>query len=112
LAAAAAGPPSIVFGALPGLDTAGLADAVGPGITVAEPEPGRYRVEGPAAAGPQATAAVATWLAGRGITLTDLATGRSLEDVYFEVVGARAAEPAAEAEPTPSGGRRRRRGPR
>ena len=47
---------------------------------------------------------MATWLAGRGVTLTDLATGRSLEDVYFEVVGARAGEPATEAEPTPARG--------
>ena len=40
LAAAAAGPPAIVFGAPPGLDTAGLADAVGPGTSVSETEPG------------------------------------------------------------------------
>jgi ABC-2 type transport system ATP-binding protein len=112
LAASAAGPPAIVFGSPPGLDTAGLAGAVGPGTTVSEPEPGRYRVEGPAAAGPEATAAVATWLAGRGVTLTDLATGRSLEDVYFEVIGAQAAEPVAGTEPAPPRGRRRRRGPR
>ena len=76
---------------------------------MSEPEPGRYRVEGPAAAGPAATAAVATWLAGRGITLTDLATGRTLEDVYFDVVGAAAREPAGEAEAEPTSERRRRR---
>jgi ABC-2 type transport system ATP-binding protein len=110
LAAAAGGPPAIVFGAPPGLDTAGLAGAVGAGTSVSEPEPGRYRVEGPGATGPAATAAVATWLAGRGIALTDMATGRTLEDVYFEVVGAAAREPADETEPSSSARRRRRRG--
>jgi ABC-2 type transport system ATP-binding protein len=108
LAAAAGGPAAIVFGAPAGLDTAGLAGAVGPGTSVSEPEPGRYRVEGPAAAGPEATAAVATWLAGRGISLSDLATGRTLEDVYFEVVGAAAREPA-ESEPVPGRERGRER---
>ena len=48
--------------------------------------PGRYRIEG--ASGPAATAALATWLAARDATLTDLVTGRTLEDVYFEAVGA------------------------
>ena len=112
LAAGAGGPPTIVFGAPPGLDTAGLAGVVGPGTSVTEPEPGRYRVEGPAAAGPEATASVASWLAGRGVSLTDLATGRTLEDVYFEVVGAAAQEPAPEAEPSTPRGRRRGRGRR
>ncbi len=112
LAAGASGPPAIVFGAPAGLDTSGLAGAVGPGTSVSEPEPGRYRIEGPAAAGPEATASVATWLAGRGVTLTDLATGRTLEDVYFEVVGTAAREPAPEAEPSSARGRRRGRGTR
>ena len=112
LASAASGPPTIVFGAPPGLDTAGLAGAVGPGTSVSEPEPGRYRIEGPAATGPEATAAVATWLAGRGVTLSDLATGRTLEDVYFEVVGGVAREPGPSTEPSSPRGRRRGRGAR
>jgi ABC-2 type transport system ATP-binding protein len=113
LAAGGSGPPTIVFGAPPGLDTTGLAEAVGAGTAVSESEPGRYRIAGPAAAGPEATAAVATWLAGRGVTLTDLATGRTLEDVYFEVVGAAARdEPAPEPEPSSVRGRRRGRGTR
>ena len=62
---------------------------------MAEGEPGRYRVEG--ASGPAATAALATWLAERNATLTDLAAGRSLEEVYFEAVGARALEQTAAA---------------
>ena len=79
------------FGAPSGLDTASLADAVGPGATATETTPGRYRVEVPsgvdAASGPVVTAAIATWLAERGAALTDLTTGRSLEDVYFDAVG-------------------------
>ena len=78
------------FGAPPALDTASLAAAVGLGATATETTPGRYRVEVPsgvdAAAGPVVTAAIATWLAERGATLTDLTTGRSLEDVYFDAV--------------------------
>jgi ABC-2 type transport system ATP-binding protein len=110
--AAGAGPPAIVFGAPAGLDTTGLAEAVGPGTAVTEPEPGRYRVEGPAATGPGAPAALATWLAGRGVALTDLATGRTLEEVYFEAVGAAAAGPAEPVPPERRGRGRRRPGPR
>ena len=49
---------------------------------------------------PAVTAAVANFLAARGATLTDLVVGKTLEDVYFETVGAAAA---------PGAGRRRRR---
>lgn len=98
--------PSITFGAPAGLEVTGLANAVGPGTTVTETEPGRYRVEGDAVDDPRATAAIATWLAERGVTLSDLTTGRSLEDVYFEVVGEQARHNAdASEEPV----RRRRR---
>ena len=88
----AAGATSVTtFGAPPGLHMASLAAAVGPGATAKETTPGRYRVEVPsgvdAAAGPVVTAAIATWLAERGAGLTDLTTGRSLEDVYFDAVG-------------------------
>jgi ABC-2 type transport system ATP-binding protein len=105
--------PVLTLGAPPGLDTAAWAAAVGAGTVVTETAPGRYRVEGPAVAGPAATAAVATWLAERGAALTDLVAGRTLEDVYFEAVGAAtAATPAAEETDTrPRGrGRGRRRG--
>lgn len=95
--AAGAGPPRLVFGAPPGLDTTALGAAVsaslGGAATVVETAPGRYRVEGPGASGPAATAAVATWLAERGVALSDLSTGRSLEDVYFDAVGPAATEP-------------------
>ena len=80
--------PVLTLGAPAGLDTAAWAAAVGGGTVVTETAPGRYRVEGPAVAGPAATAAVATWLAERGAALTDLVAGRTLEDVYFEAVGA------------------------
>jgi ABC-2 type transport system ATP-binding protein len=83
-----AGSNGVSFGAPPGLDTASLAAALGPGVTVQENAPGRYRIEG--ASGPAATATLATWLAGRDATLTDLVTGRTLEDVYFDAVGAAA----------------------
>ena len=82
---------SMRFGAPRGLDTGALAGALGPGCTVSEVSPGRYRVEG--ASGPGATATLATWLAERQLTLSDLATGRTLEDVYFEAVGAAGSEP-------------------
>jgi ABC-2 type transport system ATP-binding protein len=111
-AASGAGTPRVVtFGAPPALDVVALAAAVGPGTTASETAPGRYRVEAAAVETPAATAAVANFLAARGATLTDLATGKSLEDVYFETVGAAA---AAVADDTSAGGpgtaRRRGRG--
>jgi hypothetical protein len=50
---------------------------------------------------------VANFLAARGATLTDLATGKTLEDVYFETVGAAGEAVSIE---TASGRRGRRRG--
>jgi ABC-2 type transport system ATP-binding protein len=94
------------FGAPAGLDTASLAAALGTDVTVRETAPGRYRVEG--AAGPASTAVLATWLAERDATLSDLVTGRTLEDVYFGAVGPGAAgQPGPE--PAPGTGRRGRR---
>ncbi len=96
------------FGAPPGLDVASLAAAVGPAATAAEASAGRYRVEYPVApgagSGPAVTAAIAAWLAERNAALTDLHTGRSLEDVYFDAVGAAAATgTGAAADDPPSG---------
>jgi ABC-2 type transport system ATP-binding protein len=88
----ATGAPIVSFGAPPALDVAALADAIGTGTTVTETAPGRYRVETSSAATPAVTAAVANFLAARGATLTDLVAGKTLEDVYFETVGAPAAD--------------------
>ncbi len=103
-------PAAITFGAPPGLDTASLADAFGAGaaVSVRETAPGRYRVEGESAAGPAATAAIATWLAERDAALTDLTAGRTLEDVYFDVIGHAVRQPD-EGGAQPEGGRRGRR---
>jgi len=110
LAAASGGAaPVISFGAPPGLDVAALAVAVGPATAVTETAPGRYRVEGQAAATPAATAAIATWLAERGAALTDLVAGKTLEDVYFETVGAAAAGASDEADGAAARDRRGRR---
>jgi ABC-2 type transport system ATP-binding protein len=84
---AAAGPGIVTFGAPSALDVVALAAAVGPGTTAIETATGRYRVEASAVETPAVTAAVANFLAARGATLTDLATGKTLEDVYFETVG-------------------------
>jgi ABC-2 type transport system ATP-binding protein len=97
------------FGAPAGLDTSSLGAALGRSADVTETAPGRYRVRG--ASGPAATAALANWLAERQAGLHDLSSGRSLEDVYFDAVGAAAAALPTEADgPTPS--RRRRPGRR
>jgi ABC-2 type transport system ATP-binding protein len=103
------GPPIITFGAPPALDTAALAVALGPGTVVTETASGRYRVEASGVATPAVTAAVATFLAGRGATLTDLVAGKTLEDVYFEAVGAAAPDGAPADEPVTTGRRGRRR---
>jgi hypothetical protein len=107
------------------LDTGALALQLGQGVSVQETAPGRYRIEG--ASGPAATATLATWLAARDATLSDLVTGRTLEDVYFDAVGAAALQQTESSTDDPDdgeedgspgrgprhGGRRRgRRGPR
>jgi ABC-2 type transport system ATP-binding protein len=93
-------PRIVTFGAPPALDVVALAVAIGPGTTVTETASGRYRVEATVVATPAVTAAVANFLAARGTTITDLATGKSLEDVYFETVGAAA---LVEVEEAPAG---------
>jgi hypothetical protein len=102
----------VTFGAPPALDVVALAAAVGPRTTVSETAAGRYRVEAAEVDTPAVTAAVANFLAAQGATLTDLATGHSLEDVYFEAVGT-SAEAGPDEAPTAGagtarGGRRRR----
>ena len=111
--ASAGGGPVISFGAPPALDVDALAEAIGPETTVTETAAGRYRVETTTVATPAVTAAVANFLAARGATLTDLVAGKTLEDVYFETVGA-AAGSADTPDESPAGdaGSARRRGRR
>ena len=90
---AAGGANGLSFGAPAGLDTGALATALGAHARVSESAPGRYRVDG--VAGPATTAALATWLASCNATMTDLTVGRTLEEVYFDAVGAPAREQPA-----------------
>ena len=74
----------IRFGAPPGLDTVGLAAAVGAPVT--EEQPGEYRVD--ADASPARVAALTAWLADQGLPLADLRAGRqTLEDVFLRLTG-------------------------
>jgi ABC-2 type transport system ATP-binding protein len=108
---------AVTFGAPNGLDETALATSVGPGTQVTETAPGRYRVETPGQTGPTLAAAVTAFLAERGVAMTDLVVGRTLEDMYFAAVGPDAAsdvdtsEPATTTDPGPGpgAGRRRRR---
>jgi ABC-2 type transport system ATP-binding protein len=104
-------PAAITFGAPAGLDVLALAATVGPATVVTETAPGRYRVAASDVATPAVTAAVANFLAARGATLTDLVAGKTLEDVYFETVGA-AAETTRDETPGDEVGTARRRGRR
>jgi ABC-2 type transport system ATP-binding protein len=106
---ASRGTVGLTFGAPAGLDTASLAAALGPAASVKERAPGRYDIEG--ASGPEATATLATWLAARQATLTDLVTGRTLEEVYLEAVGSGTLESSAPAPSAPEA-RRGRGAPR
>ncbi|MGH9090757.1 MAG: hypothetical protein ACRDZR_05165, partial [Acidimicrobiales bacterium] len=67
----------------PGLDVAALGGALGAAVT--EDGHGRYRVT--AEATPALTARLAAWLAEHDAALTDLRTGRTLEEAYLDVVG-------------------------
>jgi ABC-2 type transport system ATP-binding protein len=88
--AAASGAPAIHFAAPPGADTASIAAAVGVAAhDVVEERPGEYAVSGEATA--DRVGALAAWLDGRGLPVTDLRAGRrSLEDVYLAATRAAA----------------------
>jgi ABC-2 type transport system ATP-binding protein len=103
---------SVTFGAPAGLDAAALATTVGPGAAVTETPPGRYRVESPDQPGPALAASVTAFLAERGIAMTDLVVGRTLEDAYFSAVGPEAVTGEADTSELTTearAGRRRRR---
>ncbi len=104
LAADAGGSATVAFGAPPGLDVAALGDELG--APVAEESAGRYRIA--AAATPALTATLTAWLARRDLTLSDLRTGRTLEETYLAIVGAEEGGDAVGHDG--SGGRGRRAG--
>ncbi|MGA2836284.1 MAG: ABC transporter ATP-binding protein [Acidimicrobiales bacterium] len=98
---------SVRFTTDPGIDTAALARAVAPGADVVEEADGAYRLHLPeGTAIPPVVAALAGWLAERDLALGDLRTGRSLEEAYLAITGARD-EPESD---TDSGAARGRRG--
>lgn len=103
LAVVAGDTAEVTFGAPGGLDVASLGAALEADVT--EETPGRYRVA--AGASPALTATLAGWLAERELPLTDLRTGRSLEDAYLSVVGAETT--ATPDPPETAGGRGPRR---
>jgi ABC-2 type transport system ATP-binding protein len=107
----APGVAAVTFGAPTGLDATALATAVGPGASATEAPPGRYRIESGDQTGPTLAAAVTAFLAERGVAMTDLVVGRTLEDAYFAAVGPAAAGDIESAGPatTTDAGRRRRR---
>lgn len=68
------------------LDIALLATALPEGYRTAEPEPGRYLVEG--AISPQVLVTVTSWCAQQNVLATDLRVARrSLEDVFLGLTG-------------------------
>src|SRR2546423_12110031 len=98
------------FPAAPGLDTAGLADALllAP-AAVAESKPGEYIVH--AAPSPELVAALTAWLRDHGVALGDLRAGRrTLEEVFLQVTSEPSTAGGEEEEATVAGGRRRRAG--
>lgn len=99
---------SVRFTAEAGLDLTSLVHALADGTTVAEEQPGAYRLRpGPDSTTPTVVAALAAWLAEQGLALGDLRTGQSLEEAYLAITGS-----AGEPEPQADDGRgRRRRGP-
>ena len=101
---------SIRFTTDPGIDTASLALAIGRGTAVDEQGPGIYRLRPPTGTdNPAVVAALAAWLAERGLALGDLRTGHSLEEAYLTITGSGGtSDPVAEA--VGGGGRARRSG--
>jgi ABC-2 type transport system ATP-binding protein len=92
-----AGAGTLRIEARPGLDLAGLRDALAAGLPdgggagtapwiAAEAEPGVYTVTGPV--DPSTVAAVTAWLADRGVLARSVTTGsRTLEDVFLDLTG-------------------------
>ncbi len=95
---------SIRFTADPGIDTAALTRAIGPGADLTEVRPGAYRLQPPpGVASPAVVATLAGWLAERDLTLGDLRTGQSLEEAYLAITGNRGGPEDADADPEAGG---------
>ena len=97
------------FGAPAGLDVADLSAALG--ATVIETVPGSYAIDADTSG--SLVGDLAGWLASRGLSLSDLRSGASLEDAYRAVVGELALAEASvdrglSGRPGTSGRRRRR----
>ena len=97
------------FGAPAGLDVGNLSVALG--ATVIETVPGSYAIDADTSG--SLVGDLAGWLASRGLSLSDLRSGASLEDAYRAVVGELALAEASvdrglSGRPATSGRRRRR----
>jgi ABC-2 type transport system ATP-binding protein len=82
------GGDTLSFDAAPGMDLTGLSAVLPPGVSAAEPRPGRYVVGCVAGAtlDAGAVATVTAWCAERGVLPAGLSLGRrSLEDVFHEL---------------------------
>jgi ABC-2 type transport system ATP-binding protein len=103
LTASAGGTDTLHVDAPAGLPTGRLDAALPPGVTVAEPTPGRYVVTGPIT--PAIVASVTAWCADLGVLPDRITTGgRTLEEVFLAVTGSPAGAnvppPAASASAT------------
>jgi len=100
---------SVRFSTDPGIDTAALAAALGPGADIDEERPGAYRLQLPAGTEtPPVVATLAGWLAERSLSLGDLRTGQSLEEAYLAITGARSTPEPGPGAATPGRSRRSR----
>jgi ABC-2 type transport system ATP-binding protein len=101
---AGSGPGPVRFATSPPIDVAALSAALG--TAVAQERAGRYRIDGPS---PPPVGALTAWLSSQGAELTELRTGRSLEEAYLALVGEESGPPGEPDAATPRRGRRRPR---
>jgi ABC-2 type transport system ATP-binding protein len=72
----------VTFATSDGFDVGSLSESIG--TTVVKIGPDRYRVDGAASA--ETIARLTAWMARHGIVLNDLATARTLEEAYLEIL--------------------------
>jgi ABC-2 type transport system ATP-binding protein len=105
--AAKAGRPELRWHTSPRLDTSSLAGLLGAPVT--EEAPGTYVAA--VAGSPSVVAAVAGWLAERGLPLAELRAGRApLEEVYLRLTGAPPPALTPDEQPSVAGAARRPEG--